>query len=409
MFRRILLWTLCLLPFAASSQDEKQAVALMNACVTAYSSEPAQPVSYYAISGILEQKQAGLTQRISMAEVASAKVSTGTGGYSVTLGCDGGEGCVTLLKSDMSSSTMGSTAFFFNNPAAANSFATLSMQLALKARKGAEPGELSLFRDAQGQTPLLPGTEAGKPSEAKPQEAAKAKTPPVKKEEKATPEAEDEDAEAGTGKKDSKEKASKARTKEQEEKPVPEKKTRRTAEKKEQEEEEAEADEEEKTRKSKRSAEPVSDEPADDEGKARRDFCAQLMTVIKSGAAGFKDIEGKETNTEKKINESKIKLKGARKNYLSWFEQKRAFIAELKVLADNDYAIEAFEAMQAEMDECLADGWDMDDRSHDEAYENARFEVKDVEYTNTRDASSPSVRMAIAPDGKKFVLFLRVK
>lgn len=409
MFRRIIIGALCCLSLTSSAQDEKQALALINACVTAYSSEPSQPVTYYTISGILEQKQAGLTQRISMAEIASAKVTTGTGGYSVTLACAGGEGCVTLLKADMSSSTMGSTAFFFNNPAAANSFATLSMQLALKARKGTEPGELSLFRNAQGLTPLLPGMETGAAPESKPQEAPKAKTPPMKKEEKALAEDDEESTEAGNDKKDQIGSLPKTRTKQQEQKSVTEKKAPRTVEKKNKEEEEEEADDEANTLKSKRGAEPLSEEPADDEGRPRKDFCTQLMTVIKSGATGFKDIEGNVTNVEKKINESKVKLKGARKNYLSWFEQKRAFIAELKVLADNDYAIEAFEAMQAEMDECLADGWDMEDRSRDEAYENASFEVKDVEYTNTRDGSSPSVRMAIVPDGKKFVLFLRVK
>lgn len=38
----------------------------------------------------------------------------------------------------------------------------------------------------------------------------------------------------------------------------------------------------------------------------------------------FKDIEGTETNSERKINDSKLKIKGAKRNYLSWYKSKRA-------------------------------------------------------------------------------------
>jgi len=412
MMRRLLLFC-CLLsaPGLRAQDDVKSAVLSMNNCLSAFSADQAQPVNFYAISGILEQKQNNLTQRISMAEVGSIKVETSKIGYSVTFACAGGETCVNLLKSDMSSSGMGSTSFFFNNPAAANTFASLGQHLATRSRKNGEAGELQLFKDANGQTPMLPGNTPTK---------AETPAPPPPKvmkedaEDKPAPAPPPAPAKTST-------KSKKAQDKEdddiEEEKPEPKAKTtaprkQKAKEKKDEEEEDAPAEEEEKTKPRRKQREPMEEpaDPGDQEGRDKKDFCSQLLNVVKSGASGrFKDIEGKETNAEKKINESKIKLKGARKTYLSWFGKDRAFISELKLLADNDYAIEAFEKLQAELDECLADGWDYDDRSHDDAYENAKFEVKDVEYSNTRDPNSPSIRIAIAPDGNKFVLFVRIK
>jgi hypothetical protein len=147
----------------------------------------------------------------------------------------------------------------------------------------------------------------------------------------------------------------------------------------------------------------------DDEQKGNKDFCEQLMSLVKSGlSTQFKDIEGKETNSEKKINESKIKLKGARKSYLSWFNQKRAFLAELKLVDDNDYAVEEFQNIQNQLDECLA-GWDDEDHSTDDIYESIKYEVKDVEYTDSKNPNSPSIRLIIASEGKKFIVFLRIQ
>ncbi|MBK8330747.1 MAG: hypothetical protein IPL09_15135 [Bacteroidetes bacterium] len=57
--------------------------------------------------------------------------------------------------------------------------------------------------------------------------------------------------------------------------------------------------------------------------KSGNDFCSQLTNILQSGKENkFKAIEGKLTNADTKINDSKIKLKGARKNYLSWFKKK---------------------------------------------------------------------------------------
>lgn len=65
--------------------------------------------------------------------------------------------------------------------------------------------------------------------------------------------------------------------------------------------------------------EDVNDGPADDaKSKGGSDFCNQLLSILQSGKENkFKNIEGKLTNAETKINDSKVKLKGARKNYLS--------------------------------------------------------------------------------------------
>ena len=47
--------------------------------------------------------------------------------------------------------------------------------------------------------------------------------------------------------------------------------------------------------------------------KASKDFCSQINQLLKiANDKNFKSIEGNETNTTKKINDSKFKLKGAK-------------------------------------------------------------------------------------------------
>jgi hypothetical protein len=386
---------------AYNQDDTKLMLTRMNQCISGFSADASSPLNYFPVSGMLEQKQQNLSQRITLSDVTKVIVEISKVGYSVTYTCNDEGNCVSLIKSDMSTSTMASTSFFFNNPAAANTFATMSNSLISKSRKVDKPIDLILFKTQDGQTPLLPETTYTTTEKKQTQANKKAE--------------EDQDEEYVPITKPASNKKTTKRDEEEDVEDKPIKEPKSTTKKKQQKEDKEDNDTESEPVKEKKSkpkkTEPELNEPENDtDKKLANDFCGQLMAVVKSGTlTKFKDIEGKETNAEKKVNESKLKLKGAKKNYLSWFNQERAFISELKSVLDNDLAIEEFEKLQAQLDECLADGWDFNDRSQDENYDNAKFDVKDVEYINTKDTNSPSVRIAIAPDGDRFTLFVRVK
>lgn len=410
--------------FHANAQDEaKLAVVKMNQCLSGFSADQAQPLSFFSISGMLEQKQPNLIQRIGVASVAKIQVEVSKIGYSVTLTCGGQDPCINLVKTDMSTSTMGSTTFFFNNPGAANTFAMQCQKLIAKVKKADVAGELILYKKENGETPFLPDQDptlaiASSPKTSEPKPSTNTTSSPKEKTIREIQEEEDDNEgdKVEKGKKSKPAKTSKSNkekeemdTEQEEENPTTSKTKKKARQTEKLEDEEEDETPKTKSTTKKRANTEDNDMALDDEQKGNKDFCEQLMSLVKSGlSTQFKDIEGKETNSEKKINESKIKLKGARKSYLSWFNQKRAFLAELKLVDDNDYAIEEFQNIQNQLDECLA-GWDDEDHSTDDIYESIKYEVKDVEYTDSKNPNSPSIRLIIASEGKKFIVFLRIQ
>lgn len=411
--------------YSFCQEDSKSLIAKMNHCIKSFSADQANALNFYTVSGMLEQKQASLIQRISIAEIVKLQVEVSKIGYSVTLSCSGNNTCISLVKSDMSTSTMGSTAFFFSTPAAANSFATTCQQLIQKTRRTDVAGELILFKDANGQTPLLSSesfsNNVGNTQSSSVTPSTSTQSKPNENKEKTIKEIQEEEQEEPLEKEKLKTKESKSKNKNEEtessEEDTPSKKStnkssksKRVTKKEENEDSEPVEEPQSKSRKEKRNERQESNNiEIGDEQTGKKDLCDQLLVIVKSGLENkFKDIEGKETNTEKKINESKIKIKGARKTYLSWFNSKRALIAELKLVDDNDFAIEEFQNLQNQLDECLA-GWDDEDHSMSPIYESINYEVKDVEYSNPQNPSSPTIRIAIASEGKKFILFLRIQ
>lgn len=398
---------------AYAQSDIKTTVAKMNQCISAFSADNAQPISFFGVSGILEQKQDALIQRINLTDIQRIKIEPSQAGFGVTFSCKENQACVNLLKNDMNSSTMSSTTFFFANAAAANTFGSAGHMLANSVKSKDAELELILYKTEKGETPLLPSnTPAKSTTSEQPKEPIANTIPKNTPKEKTIKELqEEEDTEVTEKPKKSSKTTKKPKSddddieqEEPEDKPIKKSKKQQPTE----DEEEPEEKTNKKTKKQQDSE--VDDPQPSNEKSASNDFCAQLLQVVNAGLkTKYKEIEGKETNAEKKINESKLKLKGSRKNYISWFNNERAFISELKSLADNDYAIDAFEKLQGELDECLADGWDDNDHSNDAVYESAKFEVKDVEYTNNKIPNSPSIRIAIAPEGTKFVLFVRIK
>jgi hypothetical protein len=357
MKRITLLGLLSLLALTINAQTGiKEALQRMNQCVVAFSADNPRPLQLFQVSGTLEQAIEGRTQRMTMADMQSIRVSNTAAGYSVTMACQQGLSCITLVKEDMSVMNSNEAQFFFNNPAAANTFASSAKQLAEGLQKTPAVIDVQLFKTPDGKTPLLPA--AGAPPTVK----ANTTTPPPAKPSGSLVLSANDDDDAtprGTG-------ATRAKETEQTNDEGP--------------------------------AEPVDL------------FCKQIKKLIQSGgAARFKDIEGKVMNAQTGTNESALKLKGARRSYLSQFEGRRCFIAEMKSYPDNELATEALYDLQSQLEDCLGEDWDNEDKSDDPIYDKADFDVKDVELSNANNPAMPTVRIALAPEGTKFMLFIRIR
>lgn len=358
MKRITLLGLLSLLALTINAQTGiKEALQRMNQCVVAFSADNPRPLQLFQVSGTLEQAIEGRTQRMTMADMQTIRVSNTAAGYSVTMSCQQGLSCITLVKEDMSVMNSNEAQFFFNNPAAANTFASSAKQLAEGLQKTPAAIDVQLFKTPDGKTPLLPA--AGAPPTVK---ANTTTPPPAKPSGSLVLSANDDDDDAtprGTG-------ATRAKETEQTNDEGP--------------------------------AEPVDL------------FCKQIKKLIQSGgAARFKDIEGKVMNAQTGTNESALKLKGARRSYLSQFEGRRCFIAEMKSYPDNELATEALYDLQSQLEDCLGEDWDNEDKSDDPIYDKADFDVKDVELSNANNPAMPTVRIALAPEGTKFMLFIRIR
>lgn len=345
-----------LFAFSLKAQNTvKDALQRMNQCVVAFSSDNPRPLQLFQVSGTLEQAIEGRTQRMTMADIQSIRVSNTAAGYNVTLACQQGLSCITLVKEDMSVMNSGEAQFFFNNAASANTFASSAKQLAELLQKTPSPIDLQLVKTPDGKTPLLPAAGSATAAKSAPEPLAKPGGSLTQKTDE-----DDDEPKARPG--------------------VPQRNA------------------------------PVNDN--DEAGNAAPEdlFCKQIKKLIQSGGATrFKDIEGKVMTGQTGTNESTLKLKGARRSYLSQFEGRRCFIAEMKSYPDNELATEALFDLQGQLEDCLGEDWDNEDRSDDPIYDKADFDVKDVELSNSTNPSMPTVRIALAPEGNKFILFLRIR
>lgn len=343
-----------------AQQGVKEALQRMNQCIVAFSSDNPRPLQLFQVSGTVEQAIEGRTQRIAMPDIHDIQVAQTAAGYSVVLRCQAELSCVTLVKEDMSVMNLGEAQFFFNSPAAANTFAASAKNLIVGLQKTPSPVTINPFKTPDGKMPLLPAP--GAPGASPVSKPATPSAPPAKPSGSLTQQSDDEDDDA---------------------KPT--------------------------------TATPTKAAPkvvSDDEGPAEPVdlFCKQIKKLIQSGGASrFKDIEGKVMNAQTGTNESTLKLKGARRSYLSQFEGRRCFIAEMKSYPDNEIAIEGLYDLQSMLEDCLGEDWDNEDKSDDPIYDKADFDVKDVELSNSNNPAMPTVRIAIAPEGTKFMLFIRIK
>jgi outer membrane biosynthesis protein TonB len=362
------------------------------------------------LTGTLDFKQKSTSTRSSLAEIKLINVEKSAIGYHVNYTCLEGNNCINFIKSDMSTSPLNTGIFFLSDLKAANTLASGLFELCKKYQGAASFCSLQLGKDANGQEPVMKMNQdaptqpvvATKPVPSNPGSA--------KKTEKKLNQDEDDMEDVAAKPADEK-------------KPAPKPKSR-SAKKEEETDDEAEEEKSPKPKKSnsrkqnredegeKEAPEPPTERPEGTNADSRKtgtDACNRWMMVAESGKQkDFKDIEGKEVNANTKINESKLKIKGARKNYISNYKETRAFIAEIKTHADFGLLSEEFDQLQSELDECLGPQWDTHDRSADEEYSDYKGEIRDVEYRHESDSSLPGIRLIILEDGEKYTFFIRI-
>ncbi len=388
---------LCLFTLSASAQKSASTlVQEINATIQQYSADIKTPFHLFETIGTMEQAQNTFSSlRMKPGELQSIDVKPSALGFTVTIRCGENGHCLTLLKYDTLSTPMPSTAFFFTEASAANTFAITLRDLGKALNKEALPVNLDLIKvNNANEKQAPPAAKTNTHATAQKQndddidepEEPVSKAPvthaqhTVKTKANAKVEEEDKDDEEAEPVK----KTSRATTK--------------TKAAKDEEDDVTEKDDQLNIKVT--SADNLPTEPT----------CRQLLSVIQSGKqSGFKDIEGKETNAEKKINESKLKLRGAKRNYLSWYRNKRAFLAEYKTSNDNALIIEEFDKLQTELEDCLEGSWEDTDHSSDDMYANSKEEVKDVEYASTADPLAPHLRILIHSEGDRHTLFIRIQ
>ncbi len=356
----------------------------LNRFITLFSADNASMLTFFAQTGTLEQRQnVANTQRIKLSDIGGIQVEASAIGFTVNIKCAEGTQCINLVKNDTISSYMPSNAFFFTEAKAANTFAKRFEELIAKYPSEHKAVKAELLHGADGQIPMYI-IEAPKNIAVNKQAVRKEK--------------EEDDADE--------EETDKTAVKPKRVVVTPEERERMAMEKK---QERIDQLEEAKAERTPRQQVVSNDANAAED--IPEPVCKQLTAIIKAGRnSRFKEIEGQEKNAEKKINFSKLKLRGAKSNYLSWYKNERAFIAEYKTSADREIILIEFEKIQTELEDCLEGAWEDTDHSTDAMYANVNEDVKDVEYKFTSDPLMPTLRIMINTDASgKHTLFIRIR
>lgn len=319
------------------------------------------PFNFYEKTGSVEQTQDGIMQRFKLAEIGDIKVTKNSEGYSADISCKEQNGCITLIKNSTQVTQMNMASFFFGNEMNANAFAANFTKLV----------DIYKNPDQKNNTTIIKKEDIIITQE------------PIKTE------------------------------------PIIEKKEDgiihppKTNIKKEVVKEDDEIEEEKPVVKSKPKKEIIEKEANEDKeiAKSSNDFCSQIINLLKiANDKRFKEIEGAETNATSKINESKLKLKGAKKNYLNWYNAHRAFIAELKTSSDYEMLMIEFDKIQTEIEECLGADWDNNDKADSKEYNNFKGDIRDVEYAHIDKKINSTIRIILLSDeNNKSTLFIRIQ
>ena len=329
--------------------------------------------NFYEKTGTVDQTQDGIMQRFKLEDVGTVKVTKNAEGYSVDIACKEQNGCMTLIKNSTQVTQMNVASFFFGNEMNSNAFASNFTKLVAIYNKSEQKTTSTIGKKEDAiltQEPIKPEVKEPKAAPiVEPKQDGIIHVPKTNIKKEMVKEEDVDDAEKVAV-----------------EKPIVKSKpTKKTIEKEENEDKVV--------------------------TKASKDLCSQINQLLKIAQdKNFKTIEGNETNATKKINDSKFKLKGARKNYLNWYNNERAFIAELKTSSDYEDLMIDYDNIQAEIEACLGANWDSDDRSGEKEYDNFNGDVRHTEYTDMDKKMKARLHIILLSDeDNKSTLFIRIQ
>ncbi len=372
--------------------DLKKTTFLLQECLNINSNTKGSHIQLYEHNGVLAYQSLGTIQKIKLADLESVAVNKNDAGFSVDIKCPSDVGCITFQKNDTSSQQFQTTAIQFVEAQVANTFLQNMTELINHYKENNEKVKSTLFLNEKGEAPLLKPkqTPVNKPS------------PKINKKEIDEDDDDETDVESTQEKENTKQK-----DKRKKEVDPPKNKTNKNNDT---DEDEMSVSNKQKNKRNKLIEDNDDDSDNNKKDGKTNDFCNQLLAIIKSGKeSNFKTIEGKTTSEDGKINESQIKLKGTKKNYLSWYKKQRAFISEIKSGKDYDLAYKEFDAIQNTLDECLGSSWVTDDLSSIDEYSNLKTEVKDIQFENENDKNSPKIRVIFIEGEKTYTVFIRIQ
>lgn len=402
MYKWILL-VICIMycELSIAQNNYEKNMQTMQECMAMSTTDRNTILKLYENLGVLESINGNLIQRIKLSDIEKVLCAKKETGFTVDLVCNG-MACITIMKNENTSEVFPSTGYLFSHPAVANTFAKNTGEIVNKFKPENEKVTVIYLSTPDGKTPMM----NEKPAPTKETLAKKENTNTALEE----PEEADteEKAEASKNKKNEKTAVAKPESKVT-------KRNKRKNDKEESDNEDSDTQDpmENNRVKAKRNSIIEDVDDTNDEGskaKAGNTICTQLLQIVESGKeTQFKSIEGAVSSDDQKINESKIKLRGARKNYLSWYKKQRAFIAELKTGSNYEQVYKEYENMLNTLDECLGAGWENEDKSNSEDYAKLKSEVKDMEFKKENAENTPAIRVIFVENNGKFTLFIRVQ
>lgn len=390
---------ICTHVFAQNNYEKS--LQTMQECMAMSTTDRNTTLKLYENLGVLESINGNLIQRIKLSDIEKVLCAKKETGFTVDIICNG-MACITIMKNENTSEVFPSTGYLFTHPAVANTFAKHTEEIINKFKTDNEKVAVVYLSTPDGKTPMM--NEKPAPSKEAIAKKENANTAIEEPEEVDT----DEKADVSKNKKNAKTAVEKPETKVT-------KRNKRKSDKEESDNEDNDTQDpvENNRVKAKRNSIIEDVDDTNDDGsksKAGNSICTQLLQIVESGKeTQFKSIEGAASSDDQKINESKIKLRGARKNYLSWYKKQRAFIAEIKTGSNYEQLYKEYENMLNTLDECLGAGWENEDKSNSEDYAKLKSEVKDMEFKKENTENTPTIRVIFVENNGKFTLFVRVQ
>ncbi len=328
---------------------------------------------YFPLNSTLEKNADGYIFRFRLDEIKKISIKGSADFFAVTLFCNE-EKCINITNKDLSSKMGNEIAFNFENEFHAKGFMNTIAEMSkneLKKTIELDFGTLSTKNETS--------------------DVVKTPVPIVEKivAEKSLLAIEDvaEKEDAAT---------KRERLKEQQEE-----------EKAEREEEKALQKEEMQTKGNKKNKEEINDEEA--ENNELEGICKGIVAVLESGmSSNFSSIKGEKSNEGTTTFSSKIKLKNAKRNYISTFKNAPCFMAEMKNSRSTDDLGELFLEIKDALLECLPNSWEEIDHSDDPIYDKGTDDIYHTEFVDEENSAVPSITLQITPDGNKKIFFIRI-